>query len=230
MTEQAAAWLPDPSARYEMRYWDGSTWTEHVSRAGVQSADPDGVAVAVAAEQAAPAPPAVPAPAAAPTAAHAPPPFGAAPMPAGTVSTPVGTKKSGGKGCLIAFLVVAGIAIVIGIIAVVGIMFAANKTVSNVQHAANAGKDDVTITSCETSPAGPVVEVEINNHSSKSSNYIISVSLVDSSGTEVSTVGGAAQGVPPSVKRRVPLSGSSAAEFTKCKIGTVTRFATTNGA
>jgi hypothetical protein len=26
-----AGWLPDPSGAHELRYWDGGTWTEHVS-------------------------------------------------------------------------------------------------------------------------------------------------------------------------------------------------------
>jgi hypothetical protein len=35
-----AGWYADPSGRYELRYWDGSQWTEHVSRAGQQYTDP----------------------------------------------------------------------------------------------------------------------------------------------------------------------------------------------
>ena len=35
-----AGWYPDPSGRFELRYWDGSRWTEHVSRAGQQYTDP----------------------------------------------------------------------------------------------------------------------------------------------------------------------------------------------
>ena len=35
-----AGWYPDPSGRFEMRYWDGTAWTEHVSRAGQQYTDP----------------------------------------------------------------------------------------------------------------------------------------------------------------------------------------------
>jgi hypothetical protein len=35
-----AAWFPDATGRHEMRYWDGTTWTEHVSDAGVASIDP----------------------------------------------------------------------------------------------------------------------------------------------------------------------------------------------
>ena len=34
------AWAPDPHGRYELRYWDGTAWTEHVSRGGVQATDP----------------------------------------------------------------------------------------------------------------------------------------------------------------------------------------------
>ena len=35
-----AAWYPDPSGRFELRYWNGSAWTEHVSRNGQQFTDP----------------------------------------------------------------------------------------------------------------------------------------------------------------------------------------------
>jgi hypothetical protein len=35
-----AGWYSDPSGRFELRYWDGAAWTEHVSRAGQQYTDP----------------------------------------------------------------------------------------------------------------------------------------------------------------------------------------------
>ncbi len=35
-----ADWYPDPSRRYEYRYWDGTKWTDNVSRAGVMYKDP----------------------------------------------------------------------------------------------------------------------------------------------------------------------------------------------
>jgi uncharacterized protein YxjI len=35
-----ANWYPDPIGRHELRYWDGSQWTEHVSSHGRQSVDP----------------------------------------------------------------------------------------------------------------------------------------------------------------------------------------------
>ncbi len=43
MTESqnpAADWYPDPFGRHELRYWDGTAWTEHVSSHGRQSTDP----------------------------------------------------------------------------------------------------------------------------------------------------------------------------------------------
>ena len=35
-----AAWYADPSNRFELRYWDGREWTEHVARGGKQFTDP----------------------------------------------------------------------------------------------------------------------------------------------------------------------------------------------
>ncbi len=38
--EAPAGWHPDPQGRHELRYWDGSKWTDHVSDAGVTAKDP----------------------------------------------------------------------------------------------------------------------------------------------------------------------------------------------
>jgi uncharacterized protein YxjI len=35
-----ANWYPDPAGRHELRYFDGSQWTDHVSSGGRQSVDP----------------------------------------------------------------------------------------------------------------------------------------------------------------------------------------------
>jgi hypothetical protein len=35
----AAQWFADPSGRHQHRWWDGSTWTEHVADNGVASVD-----------------------------------------------------------------------------------------------------------------------------------------------------------------------------------------------
>jgi vacuolar-type H+-ATPase subunit I/STV1 len=40
MAKVAAGWYPDPTGRFDHRYWDGSAWTDHAARGGVQSQDP----------------------------------------------------------------------------------------------------------------------------------------------------------------------------------------------
>lgn len=41
MSEQpAAGWYADPTGRFDHRYWDGDSWTEHVSRNGEATTDP----------------------------------------------------------------------------------------------------------------------------------------------------------------------------------------------
>jgi hypothetical protein len=35
-----ADWYKDPAGRFEYRYWDGTKWTEHVSRGGKVFSDP----------------------------------------------------------------------------------------------------------------------------------------------------------------------------------------------
>lgn len=38
-TPMPAAWYPDPSGRHELRYWDGTAWTSHVSDHGQPGED-----------------------------------------------------------------------------------------------------------------------------------------------------------------------------------------------
>lgn len=40
--ESPAGWFADPYNRHELRYFDGAAWTENVSDAGAQGADPPG--------------------------------------------------------------------------------------------------------------------------------------------------------------------------------------------
>jgi uncharacterized protein YxjI len=40
MSETPAQWYADPYGRFELRYWDGERWTDHVSTNGATSADP----------------------------------------------------------------------------------------------------------------------------------------------------------------------------------------------
>lgn len=39
-TAPPPSWAPDPAGRHELRYWDGTLWTEHVSDRGTMSQDP----------------------------------------------------------------------------------------------------------------------------------------------------------------------------------------------
>ena len=38
-TARPAEWLPDPTRRHELRFWDGARWSDHVSDRGVASYD-----------------------------------------------------------------------------------------------------------------------------------------------------------------------------------------------
>jgi hypothetical protein len=61
-----ASWLSDPAGAHELRYWDGASWTEHVSDQGAQGTDPVPAGVALAPpEPPAASPPPPPPPAAA---------------------------------------------------------------------------------------------------------------------------------------------------------------------
>lgn len=35
-----AGWLPDPTGKQELRYWDGAQWTDHVASDGATGTDP----------------------------------------------------------------------------------------------------------------------------------------------------------------------------------------------
>ena len=42
MSANPARWHADPTGRHELRFWDGSAWTPHVSDGGLASVDPIG--------------------------------------------------------------------------------------------------------------------------------------------------------------------------------------------
>ncbi len=88
-----AQWRPDPWGAHELRYWDGTDWTEHVSDAGVQSTAPLSTVPVVSPPAATP--PAATAPAATPAAGWATP---ATPQkkPAATVAPAIGWIVLGG--------------------------------------------------------------------------------------------------------------------------------------
>jgi len=40
MSSHPANWYPDPTQRHELRYWDGTVWSDHVSDQGITGSDP----------------------------------------------------------------------------------------------------------------------------------------------------------------------------------------------
>lgn len=42
-----AAWRNDPYGRFQLRYWDGAKWTEHVATGGEQQVDPMGASAVI---------------------------------------------------------------------------------------------------------------------------------------------------------------------------------------
>ncbi len=44
---QAAGWFSDPYGRFAQRYWDGTSWTQHVSNGSGQSVDPMGTSTVI---------------------------------------------------------------------------------------------------------------------------------------------------------------------------------------
>ena len=52
-----ASWLPDPGGTHELRYWDGTAWTEHVSDQGMTGVEPVSAPVPPPAPAFAPPPP-----------------------------------------------------------------------------------------------------------------------------------------------------------------------------
>ncbi len=40
MSTAPSNWYPDPMKRHQLRFWDGSVWTHHVSNNGVTGIDP----------------------------------------------------------------------------------------------------------------------------------------------------------------------------------------------
>ncbi|MGY3199789.1 hypothetical protein [Streptomyces sp. TE5632] len=90
-------------------------------------------------------------------------------------------------------------------------------------------EDDVEVTRCGMDGTGtfPQAELTVTNHSSKSSNYVISVEFVDGSGTRkaegTAALNNLASG-QAAEEKAVGLSSGVPAEL-KCKVTKVTRYA-----
>lgn len=129
MTTSTPGWYPDPMHRHEVRYFDGSAWTDHVADAGTQQIDP---ITATTTSTTAPAPDAShghdlppPQPVHREPVPTSPPPTLAAPSPS-TAVTPAaptgGTGRAGSSGSSWKLIVgiVAVTALIVGLVIVVG--------------------------------------------------------------------------------------------------------------
>jgi hypothetical protein len=127
----------------------------------------------------------------APTAAPPPPPqWGPPPAPQWT---PPPARKGGNKGCLIA-LAVAGVVLVLGIVATVVVIAAVGDEVDDrideddgtlfSDNDENPPADDVTVAECGPAPDTGFMRatVDVLNHSSEPSNYIITVAFESEDG------------------------------------------------
>ena len=47
-TIQEARWYPDPTGRFQFRYWDGTAWTAHVATQGANSVDTESLPLTLA--------------------------------------------------------------------------------------------------------------------------------------------------------------------------------------
>jgi hypothetical protein len=112
MSNPPPNWYPDPRGEAELRYWDGSQWTEH-THSGQPAAAPAAPPPAAAPPPQA-APPSGPPAAGTPTAAgYGPAPGGPAPGPAPAAPGPAGPGPSGGGGSKLPLIIGAVLAVVV---------------------------------------------------------------------------------------------------------------------
>lgn len=89
----------------------------------------------------------------------------------------------------------------------------------------HAAASDVVLTSCANGQYGPTVKVTITNHTSKRSNYMVEVSLLDSSGNKVGDGIASSSNVESDQIAYEDVFATSNGDFTKCQIVSVTRYA-----
>ena len=130
-------------------------------------------------------------------------------------ATPEGTVR--GSGCRQAFLIILTVGL-IGFAIVAGLMLAAAAEFSTSDD--DPAFMDVVVASCGEAPV-----IEITNHSSKRSNYLVVVDLEEDGGDVVGQARASADDVAPKQKVRVPLEVTSSAAWTDCELATVDRVA-----
>ena len=219
----SAGWYSDPAGVYESRYWDGTSWTEHVSDRGVTSTAPTQAAFA----------------APAPTPVAPPPSFGSprdaraqakAAKAYAKAQRPFYRKKRWWVLGAIVVIIIAAIASSSGKTT----KPAAAKSTGGVQSASDNAKHppqaDVSISGCsyDASTQFATATLSILNHSSQRSNYLIEVSFENSKGVQLgSNAAGGGDNVDAGQKSLVQAVDSLTAppDALKCVLKSVNRFA-----
>lgn len=156
--------------------------------------------------------------------------------PQGTGAAPpqVVVQKKGG--CLkwigIATLAFVGLLVVIAIAAVAGSKDEDADTggdgtgvASSSGNTTNPPEADVEITQCADGQFGPEVKIRITNHSSKRSNYLVSLNLENASGTKVGEGTGASNNVEPGQVAEEDVLATASGDVAKCVLKDVERYA-----
>jgi hypothetical protein len=128
-------------------------------------------------------------------------------------------KRRFGRGCLFGCL---GAVVAIVVIVVVLVLVFANSN-SGTSHPA---EKDVSVTSCSVDPALglPTAKVEIFNHSSKASDYVVTVEFDHADGTRVSQGATSSISVAPGQKVETTAGGTDQVSGKiSCKVSSVTR-------
>jgi hypothetical protein len=133
-------------------------------------------------------------------------------------------KKKGG--CLKVGLIVAvvGVALLIGLIALIGT--AADEAEDNLEERQAEIDDDVELVSCSTNSAGfMVAEIRITNNSSERSNYGVDVTFEAANGDQIDTGFAAVSALEPgqSTTQEAGSLTEPPGEF-ECRVADVTRF------
>lgn len=97
---------------------------------------------------------------------------------------------------------------------------------SSSSNTGNPPQNDVEVTTCEPGEFGLAkVRVRITNHSSKRSNYMLSVNLEDDAGTKVGEAFGASNNIEPGQSADEELPATASGTFTRCVVKNVERYA-----
>lgn len=166
MSDPSAGWHPDPEQPGQLRYWDGSQWTEHRQPAGPTAPPP------LYGQQ-----------------GYGQPAYGMPAAPTPFVPTG-GPAPSSGSGCAKIAIIVVVVVLILGGIATVSLFIVGKKVVDSVERSFGTAKQSdysITNTKCENSGSYINVSGTFTNKAHHHQAYYIEVEADDRSGARVGT-------------------------------------------